>query len=231
MRETECEQCTFLPELEADCSPTSSSDMSQSAPSSGTKGGAAHCEHLQTLGGGLGSRLSTPTCEPSTVADGPEAWIAYMQASLARVGKLPAEALVIQRITGLKSCESPESADQGISSSSPCLESGGNTGAFALTSMPLDTSLPTASSPMLAHWVRRILGNDIGLLATPTKTANQCAPSMQKWPSCRHLTAVAGGTLTPGMYEWMMGWPLGMTALVRQETAKSRSKRLSRGDC
>lgn len=53
------------------------------------------------------------------------------------------------------------------------------------------------------------------LLATPTRKANQLAPSMQKWPGCKRLQdwAGTGGSPSPALYEWMMGFPDGWTAL------------------
>lgn len=51
------------------------------------------------------------------------------------------------------------------------------------------------------------------LLATPTATANQLAPSMRKWPSCRRLQDLfgMGGLPPPRGYEWLMGFPEGWT--------------------
>jgi hypothetical protein len=75
------------------------------------------------------------------------------------------------------------------------------------------------------------------LLATPTATANQLAPSMMKHPGCRNMqpdgitfhhtpntTGMDGGSnsqsvstesgqLNPNWVEWLMGWPIGWTDL------------------
>ena len=84
------------------------------------------------------------------------------------------------------------------------------------------------------------------LLATPTATANQTAPSMMKHLGCREymvptptkhnskegaypaeytrntptLATHAGGKINPGWSEWLMGWPINWTDLSPLETAK-----------
>jgi hypothetical protein len=68
-------------------------------------------------------------------------------------------------------------------------------------------------------WVRLTFGRDIGFLHTPTATANYASPSMQKWPGCRAFVAVFGKP-TPSNHEWLMGWPLGWSALQPLETVK-----------
>jgi len=60
-------------------------------------------------------------------------------------------------------------------------------------------------------WAQTILGEDGGLLATPTTKANWAAKSMQKWPSSRRSVMVFGRP-TPEIHEWLMGWPLGYTS-------------------
>jgi hypothetical protein len=42
---------------------------------------------------------------------------------------------------------------------------------------------------------------------------------MQKHPSCRRLVKLFG-KLTPEVFEWMMGWPIGWTDLKPLETDK-----------
>jgi hypothetical protein len=71
-------------------------------------------------------------------------------------------------------------------------------------------------------WVRTMLGSDIGLLHTPTATANFAAPSMQKWPSCNVFVA-AFGEPTPGAFEHLMGWPERWTDLAPLATDKWQS--------
>ena len=95
-------------------------------------------------------------------------------------------------------------------------------------------------------------------LATPTATANQFSPTMQKWSGCRAwseplptpmardykgpvrdwskrkrngkprprsdqtLPDRIGGMPNPPWIEWLMGWPIGWTALEPLETGKFR---------
>lgn len=68
-------------------------------------------------------------------------------------------------------------------------------------------------------WVLTTFGPGIGFLHTPTTQANFCAPSMQKWRSCREWVRTFG-VITPQNYEWMMGWPIGWTDLRPLETDK-----------
>lgn len=55
-------------------------------------------------------------------------------------------------------------------------------------------------------------------LATPTATANQAAPSMQKHPGCRAW----GGRIDPESFEWAMGMPTGWTECAPLETHRFR---------
>ena len=93
--------------------------------------------------------------------------------------------------------------------------------------------------------VRPTLENECGLsLPTPTAheggrkkmwptitaTGNMTAPSMQKWPSHQNFEpAEIGGALNPTWVEWLMGWPLGWTALQPLETGRFHSWLLSHG--
>lgn len=79
-------------------------------------------------------------------------------------------------------------------------------------------------------WVRTTFGADTGFLHTPTTQANFCAPSMQKWRSCREWVRTFG-VITPQNYEWMMGWPIGWTDLKPLETDKSRNVQQQLGEC
>jgi len=79
------------------------------------------------------------------------------------------------------------------------------------------TCLDTERSPFgltLETWGLPMPAPEYSLLATPTRTANQLAPSMRKWPTCRRLHdwAGTGGSPHPHLYEWMMGFPEDWTA-------------------
>lgn len=71
---------------------------------------------------------------------------------------------------------------------------------------------PAALPLQRRTWVLTTCGPDIGYVHTPTTKANYAASSMQKWPACRTFTR-AFGTPTPENQEWLMGWPIGWTAL------------------
>lgn len=73
------------------------------------------------------------------------------------------------------------------------------------TAYLLVPSEPRTIAPAFGFW-----------LATPTATANQAAPSMQKHPGCRAWN----GRVDPESFEWAMGWPIGWTALEPLETDK-----------
>ena len=71
-----------------------------------------------------------------------------------------------------------------------------------------------------------------GMWPTPTahnaKETNAPSEAARNTPT---LAAQAGGALNPDWVEWLMGWPIGHTALKRLETAKSRNARQRHGDC
>ena len=58
-----------------------------------------------------------------------------------------------------------------------------------------------------------INANVSGWLHTPTRAANQLAPSMMKHECCRNFRDTYGDRLEPWMFEQMMGFPMGWTAL------------------
>jgi len=73
-----------------------------------------------------------------------------------------------------------------------------------------------ATAPTPAEFVR--------MYPTPTTKANQMCPSMSaRGSACRNLREdAAGGALNPMWVEWLMGFPLGWTALDASETPSSR---------
>lgn len=170
-------------------------------------------ETLNNLDISQSAKSSIKTLENLTHPDGKDAWIFSMRVSLVRAGLLPKEDAEKLLTDGQKLLESSMNADQkrfflsALQILSESMKEQNQT--FQLSAIPSDNT----SLPMLPAWVRRILGEDIGLLHTPTTKANQCATSMQKWPCCRRLTAACGGKLHPEFHEWMMGWPIGFTDL------------------
>ena len=86
------------------------------------------------------------------------------------------------------------------------------------TSKALATQRITAvyRQMMQGQTIKEIVG---GSLHTPTTKANFVAPSMQKWPSCRRFVEAFGGrAITPEQFEFLMGFPVGWTALEPSET-------------
>lgn len=65
---------------------------------------------------------------------------------------------------------------------------------------------------------------DCSYLPAPTATANQTAPSMAKWPGCKHLQDLfgEGSQILPAFWEWEMGFPAEWTACVSSGTLRSR---------
>jgi hypothetical protein len=58
------------------------------------------------------------------------------------------------------------------------------------------------------------------------------ALALMHHPTLARVAALQdGGPLNPEWVEWLMGWPIGNTESKHWATAKSRSKRRSRGDC
>jgi len=68
-------------------------------------------------------------------------------------------------------------------------------------------------------WVLTTFGDATGFLHTPTETANYKSRSMMKWRGCREFVRVFGEP-SPTNAEWMMGWPIGWTALNPLEKDK-----------
>jgi hypothetical protein len=97
------------------------------------------------------------------------------------------------------------------------------------TSPPWAILVPPLCFPRRT-WVRTTFGDDIGYLHTPTCMANFAAQSMQKWPSCRNFVRVFGKP-TPLNYEWLMGWPIGWTALEPLATDRFRRWLEQHGAC
>jgi hypothetical protein len=79
-------------------------------------------------------------------------------------------------------------------------------------------------------WVLTTFGPDIGYVHTPTTKANYAAKSMQKWPACRAYVQ-AFGRPSPGVEEWLMGWPESWSDTRPLETAKFQSWLQRHGAC
>lgn len=62
-------------------------------------------------------------------------------------------------------------------------------------------------------WIRKTYGEKFGFVHTPTTMANYSAPSMMKHLGCRNFVEVFGRP-TPENAEYLMGFPLGASALM-----------------
>lgn len=169
--------------------------------------------------------ISEISTHPSTR----DAWILSMRASLALIGQALDEGPETLQICGLTHSESSMRFGPRLSFSRMSPASQQSTPLFDQIWRDSDIPYRVPSSPQLPGWVLLSLGPDTGPLPAPTAKANQWAASMRKWATCRRLQHVFPFGAHPRIWEWMMAWPLGWTALRRPETAKCRSKPRSRG--
>ena len=159
--------------------------------------------------GSLSPSRSGMTSDLST-GEGGEASMFYLEDSPANHSAQQLEGGTSPLIYGPKCCESLESADPAGCSR----RMWGTSQSFVPPPIFIDLAMPAhLLNSRLPEWVRRITGAAGGWLATPTKTANHDSPSMQKWPSMRAHTIWTGGRTTPAHWEWLMGWPIGWSAL------------------
>lgn len=68
------------------------------------------------------------------------------------------------------------------------------------------------------------------LLASDWKSHSPAKRATNSRPLREVIGATDGGPLNPAWCEWLMAWPIGHTASNASGTAKSRSRRQSRGD-
>lgn len=66
-----------------------------------------------------------------------------------------------------------------------------------------------------SHSERPTTDRAASLLPTPTAKANHCAPYMKRWPAYARLQELCGtgGHPHPEVFDWMMGFPMGWTAV------------------
>lgn len=65
-------------------------------------------------------------------------------------------------------------------------------------------------------WIKKIFGENLGLVHTPTTMANYAAPSMMKHQGCRNFVTVFGKP-SPKNAEYLMGFPLGASSPKAQK--------------
>ena len=184
----------YLPELAAGCLEADSSAGVPSAPWKKSRTAERCCCDANGTVCWTCSRSGT-TSERSTEEYFVAWWMSFLRVSRANPLVPQAEVDWSQKISGPRSFGSPMRY-------SP---------SWYLSKMSLPHDYTDLCCP-LPKWAHLILEDDCGFVATPTTMANQWAPSMQKHPGCRRLTKLFGKP-TPTIYEWLMGWPIGWTAL------------------
>jgi len=105
-------------------------------------------------------------------------------------------------------------------------------------------SLPTPTASDTGSWINRsksagaALRPTLGAMAKhnmwPTPTAHNAKETNAPSEAMRHtptLTSQVGGHLNPTWVEWLMGWPLGWTALDALETDRYQLWLRSHGGC
>jgi len=95
--------------------------------------------------------------------------------------------------------------------------------------LPTPTASPMGSN---THMRSKGLTTNQVYRMWPTPTAHNAKETNAPSESARNtptLSAQAGGPLNPDWIEWLMGWPIGHTALKPSETAKSRNAELLHG--
>ena len=65
-------------------------------------------------------------------------------------------------------------------------------------------------------------GNGGGYLPTPTAKGNAFAPSMAKWPAYHALQKSYGQEEIVSLFEFLMGWPAGWSAVEPLATDRFR---------
>lgn len=157
------------------------------------------------------------TFGPLTDSHGEALLTWYLAGSRAKRSALPLEGQTTQQTFGPTCVASSERLSQDASSPRT-LQSELSTLPQA-TARRWVTGLERSRFPR-ETWVVTAFGSDTGYLHTPTATGNYCAPSMQKHAGCREYLRVFG-KVTPASHEYLMGWPIGWTALEPLVTVRS----------
>jgi hypothetical protein len=179
----------------------------------------------------------SPTCECGKGTFGcsihpntPEAWVASMQDSLARILALPENRLGLDK---KRAAACTEKSSASLAWFDP------NTCSLKMSQQSLKTdsirsSVTLPRSGMMRNGYvyglpivgRTIIGTGGGYWQTPTAhNAKEGAYPAEFLRNTITLAAQAGGKLNPTWIEWMMAFPLGFTASRDWGTHKSRSKR------
>jgi hypothetical protein len=199
----------FSRALEVAYSQAASSDGAQSAPSNMTGTDGARLWPAKMTGALIHSQSGT-TCGPSTDFRGEDVLTWFLADFPAKRIPRRLEARTARTISGRKCGESWQRSLPGTYL--PRTSPGERLTQQPKTSRRWVTKPDALPFPRLT-WVRTTVERGIGLLHTPTATANFSAPSMQKWPSCRAFVR-AFGSPSPEAFEHLMGWPEGWSDLA-----------------
>ena len=239
---------TYLQESAVDCLPTSFLDTNPSQPLSGTSTAATSYGNEQPMDGSLDCTCWKGTFDCSIHPNTRDAWIASQRDSLAKtlagLGIKPGSEREREADFTAKCSELLTSFDHGSCS--------WKTSQQSLLTNSLEPFLQTwpRAGLMRAGLVYQhrqpvprttvIGGGALQSVPTPmasdaTNWSNQSlSERKEKKQQIRLPTAVspqggAGGKLSPDWVEWLMGLPIGHTALKPLETAKCQPKQRRRG--
>lgn len=213
------EQCTFLQDMEADCSLTSFLDTNQLLPLNGINTHAESCENDQKTDGSQACRCGKETLDCLIHPNTPKTWIAYMQDSLAQMLALPenkqALALRLAAASTEKSSASLAWYDQSTSTWKMLQQS------LLTDSEPFSETLPRSGMLANGHvYELPIVGRRMketdggGYFPTPTShDAKKGAYPSEYNRNTPGIAVILGGKPSPMFQEWQMGWPINHTAL------------------
>jgi hypothetical protein len=249
-----CEQCTFLLDTEEDFLQTSSSDTSQSLPLNGTNTPVKSLDNEQPMDGfqicECGKEMSNCLIHPNT----PEAWIAFMQDSLAKTLALleNKQELVRGQDRGFteKFCALLASLDPDTSSwkmlpqlpqkvltkFSKTLPRWGMMQNGSLYAHPMSErriSGTGGSASRLFPTPTVTSGAQVAWDKTPKQTGGTTLAGYVQWfptPTSLGQKPTTGGQLNPMFVEWLMGFPIGFTVLEDWAMHKWHYKRQLRTD-
>ena len=236
---------TYLQDAGAESSAASFSDITLFAPlksnptaaACSCNGSGMACCHASQFG---------MTCEPSTGSRGGGGWMWYAVDSLVRTSRLPAQpgqdstASVLD--CGLKWKGLLARFDRGSCSWKTHQQSLFEGLDVFSQGWPRWGIMLRGECWELATPVRRMNESECGYLPTPTKQWGKKGQGMtnnldnlrmglRSVENALAITAICGWRWPASLIEWMMGWPIGWTALKPLETDKFRKWLRSHGAC
>ena len=177
----------YLPELVADFSVADCSAGERSVPLNSTSTAEKSCFGGKETVCSTCARSGT-TCEPSTADRGVASWMSSLPVSRASRSRVPGDSgpQPTNAICGRRRSESFVRWSRSGACWKTCLPLfPPDTWPLFSGTWPRAGSMQSGTCYPRPESERHISASGSGLLATPTATANQLCPSMQKWPSCR----------------------------------------------